>query len=78
MKLSSKQSQLFYMSLIAGIYMAPSGLTTFGAKYAPSTALRIVKHGSPESFGLTCRNHKKTNNVRFKAKQRAIKAKQPK
>lgn len=78
MKLSSKQSQLFYMSLIAGVYMAQSGQTTFGAKYAPSTALRIVKQGSPESFGPTCRNHKNTNNVRLKAKQRAIKAKQAK
>lgn len=73
MKLSSKKHQLFYMALVAGIYTAANGQTTFGAKYAPSTALRIVKQGSPELYGPTCRNHKQTNKVRAKAKKRAAK-----
>ena len=78
MKLSSKTHQMMYMALIAGMYQTINERTVLGQPYAPSTVLRIVKQGSPEFFGPSCRNHKRTNKVRSKAKHRLALTKIPK
>jgi len=39
-------------------------------------AFRVAKAGSPEFFGTGCKNHKQTNQIRYKKKLRNISKRQ--